>query len=263
MSDSAPFTFQDFQQAGIIPADAVQVPPEGPGLMTADSPTVGSSFGPQQWGIFSQDGQPVLVSDAVGGVEYTREYAISDYPQEQGAFESYNKVQIPFQAKVTLLSSLTREQLLSTLESIVYSLNLVAVVTPEVSYPSANLTRYSLRRTARNGVTLIAVDLWCEEVRQDAGSQTSSVSSQDASQTAGTPSPVGKPSSRSNLGAGSSSSGDLAVGGAVENTGFRPPASGINAASTNAAYPTQSGPTQPEITDVGSAMAFAPLSVPF
>lgn len=238
-------------------------------LMTRDSPSLASVFGPQQWGIFGQGGQPVLVSESVAAVEYARDYAISDYPQEQGAFESYNKVQNPFQAKVTLLSNQTRAQLLNALEAATYSLSLVSVVTPEVTYPSANITRYSLRRTSRSGVTLIAVDIWLEEVRQDAGTQLSSTNPQAASANGGTPSPIGQLSPGANVAAGSSSTSnytslgtsqpitlststpaDLAAGtGAFA----LPPASAINASSTNAAFPTQSGPVQTQSAAQASA----------
>lgn len=246
---------------------------EVPTLLTADSPTLGSAFGPQMWGIYGQNGQPVLVSESVAAVEYTREYDISNYPQERGAFESYNKVQVPFQAKVTLLSNQTRVQLLNTLEPVVYSLSLVSVVTPEITYPSANLTRYSLRRTSQSGVTLIAVDIWCEEVRVDAGTQVSSVSSQNTGTNgAGTPAPIGQPSPGANLSAGSTPTGNTVTYDAVTQSQIDnqtvvasapiPPASAINSASTNAASPAQSGPVQP-ITDVGSAAAYAPLSIPF
>lgn len=206
------------------------------GLLTADDPGLLALFGGPQWGIFSQDGQPILVADAVGTVEYQREYDVSNYPQEQGAFESYNKVQIPYQAKVTLLSSLTREELLGTIEPIVASLDLVSVVMPELSYPSANLTQYGFRRTSRSGVTLIAVELWCKEIRVSASSSLSSSSANSAGQQqplGGTSRPVGQVSGGSNLAPGASPTIQPSTPAA------------ISTGSTNAAYPTQSGPVQP------------------
>lgn len=133
-------------------------------LLTEDSPST-AAFGPQQWGIFTQDGAPVIVHDSVASVEYARDYRISDYPQEKGAFQSYNKVKVPFQAKVGFLISETRRDCLQALEKVVESLDLVTVVTPELSYPSANTIHYGFQRTLRSGVTLIRVDVWCQEVR--------------------------------------------------------------------------------------------------
>lgn len=133
-------------------------------LLTADSPGLVSAFGPPQWGIW-KDGIPVLVSDSVARVSYARDYHISDYPQEKGAFESYNKVQVPYEAKVGFYISLNRQQFLSTVEAAVKSRDLVTVVTPEKSYESANLKHYGYSRESRGGVTLILVEVWCEEVR--------------------------------------------------------------------------------------------------
>lgn len=134
-------------------------------LLTADAPGIG---GAPQWGIF-KDNKPVLVSDSVGSVEYTRDYQISDYPQEKGAFASYNKVQVPYQTKLSFLIGATRKDFLSALDAAVKSLDLVTVVTPEIFYDSANLMHCNYRREAQHGVTLIRVDVWCEEVRIVAG----------------------------------------------------------------------------------------------
>lgn len=133
--------------------------------LTADSPSIGSAFGAPQWGIFTQQGAPLLVVDSVASIEYSRDYHISDYPQEQGAFESYNKVQLPFQAKIGFLINQSRVQFLQNIEAAVASLDLVVVATPEISYSSANLTHYGYRRESSGGVTLIRVEVWCEEVR--------------------------------------------------------------------------------------------------
>ena len=133
-------------------------------LLTADAPGAGA-FGAAQWGIFTQEGASIIAVDAVDSVEYARDYKISDYPQEKGAFESYNKVKVPYQSKVGFLINATRRDFLQAIEAAIASLDLVTVVTPEVTYASANLTHYGYHREARSGVTLVRVDVWCEEVR--------------------------------------------------------------------------------------------------
>ena len=80
-------------------------------------------------------------------------------------FESYNKVQVPFSAKLEFLIASTREEFLQSVETAVASLSLVTVVTPEISYPSANLVHYGYRRESRSGVSLIRVSVWCQEIR--------------------------------------------------------------------------------------------------
>jgi hypothetical protein len=136
-----------------------------PALAFADALGIGSLFGQSQWGIFDQTGGVILESDSTFAVEYVRDYHISDYPQEQGAFQSYNKVQLPYQAKVTFVITGTRFAFLNSIEAAVNSLDLFVVVTPEIQYANANLTHYGYRREARAGVTLITVDVWCEEIR--------------------------------------------------------------------------------------------------
>jgi hypothetical protein len=140
---------------------------DAPGVLTAPSS--------MQWGIYAANSSsPLLPADSVASVEYAQDYRISDYPQEQGAFESYNKVQVPFQSKVGFLLNQEREPFLQSIGAQLASLNLVTVITPEISYPNANLTHYGYRRVARDGVTLIHVDVWCEEVRLTATTQVSS-----------------------------------------------------------------------------------------
>ena len=151
-----------------------------PALLTADSPGLGAAFGPAQWGIFGQDGAPLLAVDSVADIEYARDYRISDYPQEKGAFASYNKVKTPYRAKMGFYISQTRAAFLNAIEAAVASLDFVTVATPEISYASANLTHYTYRRQVKSGVTLIRVEVECEEVRVLAGTQPAAAQSTNA-----------------------------------------------------------------------------------
>jgi len=144
-----------------IPPDLL-TPNPGP-LMEQDAP--GLPLTGNQWGIFGSNNQPLLTVDSVASIDYSRDYVISDYPQEKGAFQSYNKVKVPFHAKIGFFVSEHRKDFLNAIEAAVASLDFVTVVTPEIQYPSANLTHYGFQREARAGVTLIRVDVWCEEVR--------------------------------------------------------------------------------------------------
>ena len=134
-------------------------------LLTADSPSIGSAFGPPRWGIYAQDGSEVLIVDSVAAVEYVRDYRISDYPQEKGAFQSYNKVQTPYHAPISFLIGPNRRNFLANVEAACASLDLYVVTTPEISYGNANIIHYSYRREWRRGTTMILVEVWCEEVR--------------------------------------------------------------------------------------------------
>ena len=143
-------------------------PSELPPFVSSDSPTIKSALGPQQWGIFDSNGTPVIQSDSVVEVDFANEYRISDYPIENGGFESYNKVATPFDARLIFTkggNDSTRASFLASAASALQSLNLYSVLTPEVSYANANVIHYDYRRTAKAGATLITLEVWLREVR--------------------------------------------------------------------------------------------------
>lgn len=129
------------------------------------------------WGIFDQSGVPVAVADTVTTLEFRGDSRVSDYPQEEGAFESYNKVQIPYEARVQLVcgrSLAARTAFLAGIEAAKQSTMLYNVVTPEGVYANANIVAYDTRREVRNGVTLLKVNVHLEEIRVTATAQFSS-----------------------------------------------------------------------------------------
>lgn len=155
------------------------------------------SFSSPNWGIYL-DGTPVIqpasvygnnvnsgmsdiqaLASIVGGpniapatastvdFEYAQDWPISNYPQEQGAFQSYDKVTLPFDVKVRLASggsASARQGFLSTCFAISNSFSLFDVVTPEMTYTSCNVTHIDFRRAAERGATLIVVELWFKEI---------------------------------------------------------------------------------------------------
>ena len=160
-----------------IPPDLLSALPGS--LMTSDAaglPLVGP-----QWGIFGEDNRTIIAVDSVDSVDYARDYHVSNYPVEKGKFQSYNKVKVPFQSRIAFLVSSKRTDFLNAIEAAVASLNFVTVVTPEIQYPSANLTHYSYHRDSQHGRTLIRVEVWCEEVRVLSGAIPSSPQSNNAS----------------------------------------------------------------------------------
>lgn len=125
-------------------------------------------FGPLRWGLFNSDNTPALVADNVVGVEYRRDWRISTYPLEQGAFASYDKVQMPFDIRIRLSVGGTesaREAFLNDLEDVSNSLDLFNVFTPEFHYLSACVMHVDYRRESDRGAGLIVADIWLQEVR--------------------------------------------------------------------------------------------------
>jgi hypothetical protein len=147
------------------PADPIPQP-----LLTSDSPAIQPTSRIPAWGIYL-NGQIAIAADSILKVEYKASARISNAPQEEGAFQAYNKVQAPYESRVQMTkggSESDRASFLDALEAAKQSLSLYDIVMPEKSYLNANITGYSLVRTARSGVTLLTVEVIFEEVRQAA-----------------------------------------------------------------------------------------------
>lgn len=138
-------------------------------ILQADSITLLRKQGPR-WGIF-KGGAAVAQADSVLTFEYRQDSHIAQYPQEKGAFQSYNKVATPYDARVQMTRGGTeddRAAFLGAIETAARSLDLFDVVTPERVYSSANIQRFDYRRTSRGGVGLLTVELWLIEIRATA-----------------------------------------------------------------------------------------------
>lgn len=195
-------------------------------LLVADATNLalGALLGPQ-WGIYYK-GAPVIlpasvfsqivtgalapiaaVASAIGlpnilpvaasmvEFEFKQEWPVSNYPQEQGAFQSYNKVTLPFDVRVKLACggpTAARQAFLQTVFAIAgnqppgaaglatallgsgvpnpasapltSSLPLFSVVTPELTYTSVTCVHVGFSRMAEKGATLIVADLWFQEI---------------------------------------------------------------------------------------------------
>jgi hypothetical protein len=99
--------------------------------------------------------------------ELKQDFPLSNYPVEQGGFQSYNKVQLPFDIVIRMASGGTatqRQQFLDAIADIASSLSLFDVQTPEGAYRSCNVTHWEFKRTAENGVSLIVVDMMFQQI---------------------------------------------------------------------------------------------------
>lgn len=141
------------------------------GLLVADGLLViHQFFNSERWGIYIGDNLQ-LAPDSMKSIDYRQATKISDYPQEAGAFQSYNKVGTPFDVRVELTkggNQRERAAFLKAVEKAAASLDLYDVVTPEKTYTSVNIERYDLRRTADSGLGLLTVDIWLVQIRQTA-----------------------------------------------------------------------------------------------
>lgn len=136
-----------------------------PTLLTADA-SVPQAPSVAQWGIFL-NGAPVVTADSVLSFTYKSDYLLLDYPVEQGSFQTYNKVKIPFDVRVRYASGsddANRQALLDSLDAAAKTLSLYDVVTPEKVYTGVNITHVDYHRTSVNGVGLIAADVWLSQI---------------------------------------------------------------------------------------------------
>lgn len=118
-------------------------------------------------------GLPVFVTASFVEMEYKNDNPVSDYPVEDGGFQSYDKVQLPFDLRVRLACAGTTVQLQQFQDLILamaLDLNLYDVVTPDQVFSSVNCLHVDYRRTANNGVSMIVADLFFQEIRVTATS---------------------------------------------------------------------------------------------
>lgn len=139
------------------------------GISFGGATLINKLFG-NYWGIFNQYGVPLLLADNVLSLQYQNTSQVVSAPIEKGTFASYNKVADPFKATVQLSKgsggALERGAFLSQLEILAKSTLKFIVITPEYVYKWANITGYDLVREARDGATLIKVNVHLEEIRE-------------------------------------------------------------------------------------------------
>ena len=136
--------------------------------LLADAQEVLGLFEQPQWGLYL-DGAPALDVDSTLALEVKRDYRVASYPMEQGAFQSYDKVQEPLEITVTVTkggSVAERAALLKALDAAAAALTLYSVLMPDRTIDNAAIRSYETRRTARNGAALLTVEIRLIEIRQ-------------------------------------------------------------------------------------------------
>lgn len=140
-------------------------------LLATDAIKVLGLFPAPIWGIYSSDLQkPIIEPDSIIAFDLKREWRLPDYPQEQGAFQRYNKIATPYDARIVMTKGGTdadRMKFLQKLEEVAKSLDTYAILTPGKTFNNANIHHYDYRRTASKGLTLLTVDVWLTEIRLD------------------------------------------------------------------------------------------------
>lgn len=169
-----------------VPRNPNAIPEIDPGVDEIGANEVNSDPDETQWGL-QLDGEFVIEADNVVSFEYKRDWVIADYQIEKGGYESYDKVQLPFDARVRFScggSVDSREAFLKSVKAIENDLKLYDIITPEEVYPSVNVGHVDFRRTAEQGVGLIVVDMYLIEIRDTATQTFANAQASPASPTA-------------------------------------------------------------------------------
>lgn len=138
-------------------------------LLVSDAANIIGMFAGPQWGIFNQDGSIAIQPDSMISLDFKREWKIPNYPQEQGSFQSYNKVAMPSDTRIRLSKggpAAVREAFLAQVSAAAASLNLYNVTMPEGTHIlNVNFTSFAISRKSSSGVGMILIDLELEEIR--------------------------------------------------------------------------------------------------
>ncbi len=141
------------------------------GRLTSDAPEAQTRTA--TWGLYKADGTLALAVDSVISAEPMREFRLSDYITEKGGFETYNKVALPGEVRVTVTKGgddSEREAFLNDLDKLIETIDLYSFVMPDGTLRDRSVIHYDYRRTREQGATLLTVELMLTEVRQTAQS---------------------------------------------------------------------------------------------
>lgn len=148
------------------------------------------------WGVFFLSGQKALNPDSIRSFAFQATARPSDFRQEGGTFETYNKVDMPYQARIEMVvgasasveselfsaaglttASDTKATFLKNVDALKVSVTPLTIVTPDKTYASATIDHYTYRRDSKNGVQLIVVEVWLAEFRVTTTSELSNAQS--------------------------------------------------------------------------------------
>lgn len=159
--------------------------PAQPVLLVADAASliqsVAALFG-TNWGVFDSNGVQVVgqgvnsIFNVVSGLgtgnvldlDFKAGWSIPTYPVEQGGFQSYNKVQRPYDVAVTVTaggSNANRQLLLDQVIAIMGSTALFTVGMPEMPIAGVNPVNYGFSRRHDHGLGLLMVTIFFQQVR--------------------------------------------------------------------------------------------------
>lgn len=119
------------------------------------------------WGVYDSAGRLAINADSVREFDYRAEWAVSNYPVQQGSFASYNKVVRPYDTSILLVKGGTeadRAAFLAQVDVVANSSALYTILTPEKTYLNVTVSRVQMSRKQSAGAYFVAVELYFENV---------------------------------------------------------------------------------------------------
>lgn len=130
------------------------------------------------WGVFF-NGIPVLSYDSFARFGYRQDWKILSYPVEGGAFQNYDKVQLPAEIVIRLNtggSTVARQAMLFTIDLQMSTIATYDIVTPEFIYTGYNFVSRSYDKEAESA-GMVSIDLHFGQILQTATAQLQNVAS--------------------------------------------------------------------------------------
>lgn len=121
------------------------------------------------WGVFDSNNNRVITPDNIYAFSDRAEWRVLDYPVQEGAFSSFNKVVVPFEDTLRFIkggSLSARTAFLKQIDNIAGDTNLYTIVTPEKSYLNVNILKRELIRRSSEGAFFLEVDVYFRQINQ-------------------------------------------------------------------------------------------------
>lgn len=120
------------------------------------------------WGVYNSDGNLLLEPDTILDFQLIDSAKLPQYPVQAGSFANFNKVSNPDEITMRFYKAgdeLARQVFLAACSSLIASLDLCTIVTPEKSYRNMNALRQEVSRRERDGAFTVEVDISFQEIR--------------------------------------------------------------------------------------------------
>jgi hypothetical protein len=142
-------------------------------LVTSDAANFMQASPGSKWGIFL-NGATVIDADNVVSMDARQDAVLADFPLEGGTFESYDKVQRPFDVRfrVSVGAASKKSSVISTVKSIIKDYKLYMFVSPDDVFENVNCQHWDYHREAAS-VGLLVIDIWGWQIQVNTTSSTS------------------------------------------------------------------------------------------